>query len=154
MREGANQRVIWAAVSSMGRSVLFRLNSGIAWATGGGKVRRIPGTNDMVVPNARPIALGFARSDNRPQSGPGDLIGWHSMVITPEMVGRRIAVFMSVETKRTGGGEISDDQLKWQANVVRDGGIAIITDSPADAQRAVNEFMPPIANSIHNRHPG
>ena len=34
--------------------------------------------------------------------GGHDLIGWRSIIVTPEMIGQRIAIFTSVETKKPG----------------------------------------------------
>ena len=34
--------------------------------------------------------------------GSSDLIGWRSVEVTPEMVGKRVAIFAAVEVKRPG----------------------------------------------------
>ncbi len=47
----------------------------------------------------------------------GDLIGWDSKIVTPQMVGERIAIFASIEVK-TDKGRPTDGQNQW-ANVVR-----------------------------------
>lgn len=52
--------------------------------------------------------------------GSGDRVGWRSIVITPDMVGQRLAVFLSIEVKG-GGGRVEEEQLVW-AQVVRDAG--------------------------------
>ncbi|HUT43393.1 MAG TPA: VRR-NUC domain-containing protein [Desulfobacterales bacterium] len=57
--------------------------------------------------------------------GSGDLIGWSEIIITPEMVGKNIAVFTSVEAK-TKNDILSDKQIKWIDNIEKAGGIAII----------------------------
>lgn len=58
----------------------------------------------------------------------GDLIGWRPLAITQEMVGGRIAQFVSRECKRPGwsysGTEHEQAQLKWAQLVVADGGDA------------------------------
>ena len=67
---------------------LFRNNNGVGWI---GKVERpsrpitvtvFPG--DVVIRKARPLHAGLCE-------GSGDLIGWRTVEITPEMVGQRIA---------------------------------------------------------------
>ena len=55
--------------------------------------------------------------------GSGDLIGWKSITITPEMVGRRVAVFLSVETKAKRGVK-SEAQENWCSQVKINGGLA------------------------------
>lgn len=59
------------------------------------------------------------------QPGSGDDVGWTVVEITPDMVGKRLAVFTSCEYKseRTGDG-MSDDQRRWHNQVRRDGGIS------------------------------
>ena len=60
------------------------------------------------------------------------MIGWHSVVVTPEMVGRRVAVFTSIEVK-TPTGKQSPEQRTWLAQVKSAGGIAGVARSPAAA---------------------
>lgn len=58
----------------------------------------------------------------------GDLIGWRPVLITPAMVGGKIAQFVSRECKRPGWSysatEHEKAQLKWAELVARDGGDA------------------------------
>lgn len=55
----------------------------------------------------------------------GDRIGWTDVVITPEMVGRTIAVFTNIEIK--GPGDVLDKgQIKWHNLVIEHGGISEI----------------------------
>jgi hypothetical protein len=58
------------------------------------------------------------------------------MVITPEMVGQRIAVFTSVEVK-TATGRLSPAQTHWLHAVRSAGGIAGVARSVADAHHLV-----------------
>jgi VRR-NUC domain len=57
--------------------------------------------------------------------GSGDLIGWTPTLITPDMVGRTLAVFTSVEVK-TPTGKVSRDQQHWQDAVTKAGGVAVV----------------------------
>jgi hypothetical protein len=68
--------------------------------------------------------------------GSADLIGWHSIVITEEMVGKKIAVFLSVEVK-TKKGKISPHQQNWHDVIKEAGGIAIIGRSPEEVSKAI-----------------
>lgn len=66
--------------------------------------------------------------------GSADMIGWRSLIITPEMVGRRFARFVSIEAKRTSGGKRADDQINWERVVREAGGIAGFANSPEKAR--------------------
>ncbi len=66
------------------------------------------------------------------KKGSGDYIGYRSIIITPDMVGKRIARFTSVETKA--GTDMSDDQLDWHDAVLAAGGISIIARGSAPEQ--------------------
>ena len=63
--------------------------------------------------------------------GSGDLIGWRSVLITHDMVGQRIAQFVSVEVK-TPKGAVRPEQQVWADNVRKAGGIAVIARSVED----------------------
>ena len=73
----------------------------------------------------RPVQFGLAR-------GSADLIGWRSVVVTPDMVGQRIAVFTSIEVK-TATGRLRPEQQAWLGVVQGAGGIAGVARSVEDA---------------------
>jgi hypothetical protein len=77
----------------------------------------------------RLVQFGLAR-------GSADLIGWRTLVITPEMVGQRIAVFTSLEIK-TPTGRLTPAQRHWQQAVLQAGGIAGVARSVGDALRII-----------------
>jgi hypothetical protein len=93
---------------------LFRNNVGLAWA--GVMIARI--REAITLRDPRPIKFGL-------HPGSGDLIGWQSVEITPEMVGRKVAVFLSVECK-FGTGRESAAQKNWRKRVTEAGGIAFV----------------------------
>ena len=66
--------------------------------------------------------------------GSGDLIGWTTRTITPDMVGQQVAVFLSIEVK-TPTGRIRPEQQQWLDAVQAAGGIAGVARSVEDAQR-------------------
>lgn len=100
---------------------LFRNNCGQAWM---GKV--IKRTADTItIKDPRPVQFGL-------HPGSGDLIGWQTIEIMPEHVGRKIAVFTSVEVK-TPTGVASADQLNWQRVVLDAGGKAVLVRSEEQA---------------------
>ena len=77
----------------------------------------------------RPVQFGLAR-------GSADLIGWRTVVVTPEMVGQRIAVFTSIEVK-TPTGRLAPAQRAWLAAVHGAGGIAGVARSVSDSLHIV-----------------
>jgi len=74
----------------------------------------------------RLVTFGLAR-------GSADLIGWRTVVVTPEMVGQRIAVFTSIEVK-TPTGRLRPEQQAWLGVVRGAGGVAGVARSVSDAE--------------------
>jgi hypothetical protein len=64
--------------------------------------------------------------------GGSDLIGWTSITITPEMVGKKIAVFTAIEVK-SATGKIRPEQQNFIDRVRLDGGMAGVARSTDDA---------------------
>ena len=142
MLESSTQRSIWAAVAAL--AILFRANSGKAWLCHGKPERRADGS--IVLPAGRPVALGLALASGEPVAGQADLIGWRSVVIPPEWVGRRVAVFVGIECKRSDGtGRASERQLNFIDQVQAAGGIAGVAHTPAVAQALLRDWVPPVA---------
>ena len=146
MLENPIMREIWRDLSR-GTRRLFRNNVGTGWAGGDGhrKALRVTPQNlaqaraavrpgDVIVPNARPLHAGL-------QKGSADNVGWETIEIpiTDAMVGRtiRLAVFLSVESKRRHGGRLQDDQRRWLEQVRQAGGIAVVARSSEEARTAV-----------------
>ena len=73
----------------------------------------------------RLVTFGLAR-------GSADLIGWRTVVVTPEMVGQRLAVFTSIEVK-TPTGRLRPEQQAWLGVVRGTGGVAGVARSVEDA---------------------
>jgi hypothetical protein len=65
-----------------------------------------------------------------------DFIGWRTITITENMVGKEIAQFISLEAKAEGG-KISEAQQNWFDLVNRKGGFAVISE---DAQMALDDL--------------
>lgn len=136
--ENTVQRSIWLALGKACR--LFRVNTGKAWLSGAGPVQRLQ-DGSVLVPAARPVALGFGLPSGDPVVGAADLCGWTTVEVTPAMVGKRVAVFTSIETKRTKGGRTSGDQINWMEQVQKAGGIAGVANSPEFAQSIIDDWM-------------
>jgi VRR-NUC domain len=73
----------------------------------------------------RPIRYGLG-------VGSSDLIGWTPITVTPDMVGKTLAVFTAVEVK-TDRGRPTDAQLNFIEQVLKAGGLAGIARSPEQA---------------------
>lgn len=103
---------------------LFRNNTGMGWA---GKLIRKYNNGSVELADSRPLHAGLC-------VGSSDLIGWTSVIVTPEMVGRTIAIFTAGEVKVfKKGSQASEDQLKFLTLVHNSGGIAKIIRSPEEA---------------------
>ena len=90
--------------------------------------------------DGRRIQVGIA--------GMSDLLGLHSVTITPDMVGRTLAVFVACEVKNPLA-HTEKERLKAQQMYIdavrRMGGLAGFADSPEDARRI-------LAGEILNGH--
>lgn len=93
---------------------LFRNNVGSGW------VGRIVGNkaDTITLLNPRPLHAGLCK-------GSSDLIGWTPVVVTPEMVGKMIAVFTAIEGK-TKGVRTTLEQSSFLTAVTDAGGIGSV----------------------------
>lgn len=128
MSETLIMKKIMAAASRAGARI-FRNNVGKAWI---GQSERImkPGMvyvnpGDIVVRQGRRIEFGLG-------VGSSDNIGWKSIVITPSMVGKRVAVFTAIESK-TDKGRASEEQKNFICRVQEAGGFAGIARNEQQA---------------------
>ena len=118
-----------------GATRLFRQNVGKTWIGNAKRYKRharvtvAPG--DVVIQNARRFHAGFV--------GQTDLGGWHSVVITPEMVGRKIAIYTALEVK-TKTGRLKKAQRIFIDLVRAAGGLAGVVRSPEEAEDLLNEI--------------
>lgn len=93
---------------------LFRINAGMGWV---GKI--VKKTDSMLLmKNPRPF---YGAPD-----GWLDLSGWTQVEITPDMVGKKVAIFTAEEIKATG--KLSDNQEKFKNIIKRMGGIFRVID--------------------------
>jgi len=79
----------------------------------------------------RPIRYGLANESKALNESlkSSDLIGWRPVTVTADMVGRKLAVFVSRECKRPGwhmtpGDDRAQAQARWLALIAADGGDA------------------------------
>ena len=71
--------------------------------------------------------------------GPGgsDLIGWKTITITQEMVGKTVAVFLAVEVKSRNG-KLTTEQAQFLMVVRAAGGIGLVPYSIEDAMEGLS----------------
>ena len=124
MKELNIQKNIMLAVSKYSR--MFRNNVGTGW------VGEVSATKDggKYIKDARPLKAGLC-------TGSSDLIGWTTKIITPEMVGKKVAIFTALEIK-TPTGKATKEQINFIIQVLDNGGIAGIARSGEDAVNIVN----------------
>ncbi len=101
---------------------LWRTNAGIAWA---GKIAEHT-PRRLVLIDPHPVKLG--------PPGFADLNGFASELVTPEMVGSRVAIYSAVEGK-VGRRQATDEQAAFIRLVLGAGGRAGIARSVEDAQK-------------------
>jgi hypothetical protein len=105
-----------------GETRIFRNSVGQGWT---GEAKHIAG-GAVLISNARPVRFGL-------MDGSHDLIGWRSVVITPEMVGQRFARFLSVEVK-SATGRPRPGQVVWAENLRQAGALVGIARSVEQAR--------------------
>lgn len=74
----------------------------------------------------RPVSFGLC-------PGSADLIGYRSITITPDMVGRQLAVFAAVEVKAPTG-RLTPGQAAFLEHITAAGGLAGVARSVQDAE--------------------
>lgn len=107
-------------------SRLFRNNTGTGW-----QGTRMPSPAGLVIlKDARPLNAGLC-------VGSSDLIGWTTIKITPDMVGREVAIFTAVEVKALRG-RATADQVNFIDQVRKAGGLAGVARSPEEARKIID----------------
>lgn len=142
--ESSVQRSAWLSLAQrvIARVTLFRANSGKAWMSNLGPkgVHRLQ-DGSVVIQAPRTVALGLALTSGDTVPGLSDLAGWTDVVITPEMVGRRVPVFTAIETKESGGGRKRDNQINFVQQVQQAGGIAGFASSDRQANEIIDAWL-------------
>ena len=117
------------------KSILFRNNVAFSWAGRIVKDRQTPNGRNIELVDARPIKSGLVK-------GSSDLVGWTEVEITPDMVGRKVAVFTAIEAK-TPSMRVSKAQTNFIRRLAEAGGIAGIARSAEDATKLIQEYRSP-----------
>lgn len=115
-----DQPLIMIALSQQGATV-FKNVVGEGWV--GESFRQRDGS--VLVRNPRRLRAGL-------HPGSSDIIGWTPVEVTPDMVGKKLAVFTAIEVK-TASGRASKEQLNFLKMVREAGGLSGIARSPTEA---------------------
>jgi hypothetical protein len=129
MNERDIQSEIQIALSKSG-VVNFRNNTGLAWV---GIPERIS-PRKLILHDPRPLHAGLCK-------GSSDLIGWESIEITADMVGRKVAIFAACEVKKPGQKvKRGSDQENFLSQLKQAGGIALEAHSVEEALGGVKKW--------------
>ncbi|MBF0140102.1 MAG: VRR-NUC domain-containing protein [Magnetococcales bacterium] len=128
MRETVIKKEILLALTRFPHITLFNNPCGQGWA-GGEPVKFNDGS--FGVRNPRRLNYGLV-------PGSSDLIGWRITTVTPDMVGKQVAIFAAIEVKQPNG-RSSEEQKRFIANVQAAGGIAGIARTVDDAKALMQE---------------
>ncbi len=107
---------------------LFRNNVGTGWV---GKSQSFSG-GGIIIRDPRRLDAGLIE-------GSSDLIGWTTREITPEMIGKKVAIFTALEVKKPTG-TTSPAQLNFLEQVKRSGGISGIIRNEEQAKIILNNY--------------
>jgi hypothetical protein len=92
MKETNVMQRIRLHLGQSGQTKIFRNNVGMGWT---GRVVKNP-DGSITIHEPRPLHAGLCE-------GSSDLIGWTTVTVSPEMVGKRLALFTAIEVKSATG---------------------------------------------------
>lgn len=142
MKESNILKLISVKLSQLKVSI-FRNNVGTGWVGETFKIAKpttliLNGkpiqvtTGDLIIKNPRTLRAGL-------HEGSSDLIGWKTVEITSEMIGKKVAIFVSIEGK-TDFGRVSNTQAIWLQNVRNAGGIAYVCRNIEEVDSVIKDF--------------
>lgn len=125
-------RRIMLAVGGMKNVRIFRNNTGTGWVGERVAQYREKGETFLVLKDPRPLKTGLCL-------GSSDLIGFTTVTISPEMIGRKIAIFTALEVK-TKTGRATKEQRDFVNLINTFGGLAGIPRNEQDAVGIVQQY--------------
>ncbi|GDX75990.1 hypothetical protein LBMAG41_10660 [Cyanobium sp.] len=115
------------------RSDEGKVSADIGLAFGHGDCRLLRNNVGMLPDRTgRPVAYGLGSMGGKPFRGSLDWIGWRTVTITPDMVGRRIAIFAAIDAKDMA--KPRPEQITFTDNVLNAGGLAGFAHNLDEAQ--------------------
>ena len=120
------QNKIRLAIGEKQAAIIFRANVGEGW---NGRIISKVG-DKITLDNAHRISTGLPR-------GFPDLFGLKTVTITPEMVGKKIAVFVFIEVKKNGG-KATENQKHLHSFLQNAGAVGGIAHSPSEALQIID----------------
>ena len=130
MREDTIKDHILVALARIFRTILYTNPIGTGWF---GKFKKRSDDGDVTLKFGRPVAMGLKK-------GSADLIGFLPVVITKEMVGKKIPVFVSLEIKKPGK-EPEPDQEDWLRTMLLHKCCAGVAHSEDEAVKIVQDYL-------------
>lgn len=113
------------SLSKLGNVRVFRNNVGTGWQ---GKIVKNDG-KILIMQNPRIVHFGLCE-------GSSDIIGFKTVTITEDMVGKKVAIFVAIESK-TKTGKVSENQQNFINFVNRSGGISGVARTEEEATSIV-----------------
>lgn len=128
MKELNLMKLIQLELGKLQNVRLFRNNTGQAWQGTQKQFINEGGRRKLILYDPRPIDAGLCE-------GSSDLIGWTTIEVTQEMVGKKIAVFTALEVKNEIKSVASAKQINFLTVIRSMGGFAGLARSTDEAQR-------------------
>lgn len=100
------QRLGMMRASRLG-AVTIRNNVGAAWVAPPNRQKKFNKDGKLYVTLEQPMWLDYGLGE-----GSADTVGWKSVTVTQDMVGKKLAVFTSIEYK-TAKGRAKEKQVNW-----------------------------------------
>jgi len=126
------------------RSDEGKVSADIALAFGHGDCRLLRNNvGGLYAKDGRFVAYGLGSMGGNVFRGSLDWIGWRTVTITPDMVGRRVAIFASIDAKDLA--KPRPEQITFTNNVIAAGGLAGFAHN-VDEARAIlyPDWLPPV----------
>lgn len=139
MEEARVQGEIFLEIGSLPDTRLFRNTVGLGFH--GQKLESIyiskPGIFKIpkgytLLKHSRPVKFGLFK-------GSSDLVGYTKKTITPDMVGKTVAIFTSIEVKANEKKKSSPEQKNWIQKVLEWGGFAGVAHNSKTAQGIIDK---------------
>jgi len=128
VKENNLMKLIQLELGKLPNVRLFRNNTGQAWQGTNKHFTNDGGRRKLILHDPRPIDAGLCE-------GSSDLIGWTTVTVTLDMVGKKIAVFTALEVKNEIKSTASAKQINFLTVIREFGGFAGLARSIDEAQR-------------------